>query len=174
MRGLLGRLGIRGGAVLALALLVLGVVAIARLAGGPGKPPAYTSDVPATSTVDPTTGDDGETVTSSTFSPGAYPDDGAVTQAASAFVAAWLRSDLSPAAWLKMIAPLTTEALAKSLEGVDPTDVPATRVVTGPSIIRRTDGFARSSTTFDSGTLVLELSKHDNKWLVDSVDWVRL
>jgi hypothetical protein len=168
VRSLLGRLGLRGGLVIGLAVLVLAIVAVARFAARGTETPSYTADVPATSTVNPTAGDDSE-VASAT----AYPDDAAVKAAADKFTTAWLKRALSPAEWLAGLAPLSTETLAKSFEGVDPKVVPATRVVAAPTIVLRTDSFAQTSTLVDTGTLVLGLSRHDGRWLIDSVDWDR-
>jgi hypothetical protein len=168
VRGLLGRLGVRGGIVVGLAVLVLAIVAIARVAGRGSDTAPYASDVTATSTIDPTSGDDGEVA-----SPSAYPDDADVKAAAQAFTTAWLKRNLSSADWLAGLTPLTTKALADSFKGVDPTAVPATRVVAAPTIVLRTDSFAQTTTLVDTGRLVLGLSKHSNRWLIDSVDWDR-
>jgi hypothetical protein len=183
VRGLLGRLGVRGGAVVGIVVLVLGIVVIARLAGASPNTQSYSSGTQPNPTIDPTAGDDGvvgdgvplptqtatSTVPAAVLSP--YPDDGEVTAAATAFAKAWLRRDLSARAWHSGIAPLVTESVAQSLDGVDPSSVPANRILGGPKILKREDLFARVGVSLDTGTLLLELSKHDKRWLVESVDW---
>ena len=123
-----------------------------------------------TSTVDPTAGDDAEVAPS----PTAFADDAAVKNAASSFVAAWLRRDRSPTAWHAALVPLSTTSLAQSLEGVDPIGVPATRTTGPPTVVRRTEAFAQVSITVDTGTVVLDLVKQGGAWLVDGVDWDRV
>jgi hypothetical protein len=171
MRDLLGRLGVRGAVVVGLVVLVLGVVAVARLAGSPQGTQSYSSGPQATSTVDPTAGDDGEMPTATAS---AYPDDKAVKDAVLAFAKAWLRRDLSVKAWHAGITPLATDSVLQSLEGVDPSTVPASRITGDPTIVVRTDGFAKTSLSVDTGTLLLDLTKRDTGWLVESVDWDRL
>jgi hypothetical protein len=150
-------------------VLVLGVVAVARLAGSPQETQPYSSGPQATSTVDPTAGDDGEVPIAT-----AYPDDKAVKDAALAFAKAWLRRDLSAKAWHAGITPLATDSVLQSLEGVDPSTVPASRLMGDPTIVVRTDGFAKVSLLVDTGTLLLDLTKRGTGWLIESVDWERL
>jgi len=169
MRGLLGRIGARVGVAVVLVLHIAGVLAIAKLAGGgTSQPPAPRLAGP-TVTVDPTAGDDAEVAPS----PSAFADDNALRSAASAFVAAWLRRDRSPAAWHAALVPLSTSELADSLNGVDPLGVPATRTTGPPTVLRRTDAFAQVSVAVDTGTVTLDLLKQSGKWLVDGVDWDR-
>jgi hypothetical protein len=183
VRGLLGRLGVRGGVVVGFLGLVLGIVAIARLAETGPNTQSYSSGTQPKSAIDPTAGDDGvvgdgaplptQTATSTLPSAGAspYPDDRDLTAAATAFATAWLRRELSVKAWHSGITPLVTESVARSLDGVDPSNVPANRTLGGPNILNRTDLFARVGVPLDTGTLLLQLSKHDKRWLVESVDW---
>jgi hypothetical protein len=183
VRGLLGRLGVRGGVVVGFLGLVLGIVAIARLAETGPNTQSYSSGTQPKSAIDPTAGDDGvvgdgvplPTLTVTSAVPAAvlspYPDDGDLTAAAKAFATAWLRRDLSAKAWHSGIAPLVTESVAQSLDGVDPSNVPANRILGGPKILKRGDLFARVGVPLDTGTLLLELYKHDKRWLVESVDW---
>jgi len=169
MRRLLGRFGVRGGVAVGLAILILAAVALARVAGGGAQPNDYTAGTLPASTVDPTAGDDGEAGTS----PSAYPDDPAVRSAAVTFTAVWLRRDLSPKDWHSRVAPLTTASLTESLEGADPTGVPATRMVGEPRLVLRADLYAQVAVPVDTGTVLLGLLKQGDRWLVDGVDWDR-
>jgi hypothetical protein len=168
MRGLLGRVGARVGIAVALVVLIAGVVTIAKLMGGAPRPPISQVEGPPT-TVGPTAGDDAEVAPS----PTGFADDSAIKNAASSFVAAWLRRDRSPTAWHSALVPLSTSNLAQSLEGVDPIGVPATRTTGPPTVVRRTDGFAQVSLAVDTGTVVLDLLDQSGVWLVDGVDWDR-
>lgn len=170
MRRAFTMLGARGTVVLVLAILVLGVVGIAKLAGGRTDNGVTYSDGEYTpSTVDPTAGDDGDVAP--TLS--AYPDDPTVRTIASNFTTAWLRHDLTAAAWHAGLVTFTTDSLGRSLDGVDPSTVPANRAL-GPAVISlRTDNYAQASVPVDSGTVKLTLRKQDGKWLVNGVDWER-
>jgi hypothetical protein len=169
VRGLLSRLGIRGGAVVGLLLVVAVTVAVARLVGGADAGANYSPGQPPTITVDPTEGDDGEVLAT----PSAYPDDAAVRAAAGRFTAAWLRRELTAERWHAGLDGLVTTALAEKLVGVDPRSVPASRTLGPPALVLRTDLFAQVTIAVDSGTLRLSLVKPDDRWLVDAVDWER-
>jgi len=169
MRSALARLGVRGTVALGLAIFVLVIVGVARLAGG-GVEPQLNNAAPRTApTVDPTDGDDGEVAAT----PSAFADDGAVRRAAKDFTEAWLRRTLSATAWHASIAAFATLALARKLDGVDPRGVPATRALGEPTLSLRTNAFAQASIPVDTGTLVLNLLKQDGRWRVDAVDWER-
>src|SRR5262249_51172838 len=150
-------------------VLVAGVVGIAKLAGGGASRPISPRLEGPTSTVNPTASDDAEVAPTVT----AFADDAALKAAASSVVGAWLRRELSPAAWHAGLTPVSTSSLAQSLEGVDPVGVPATRTTGQPTIVRRTEAFAQVSIAVDTGTVVLDLLKQGSKWLVDGVDWDR-
>ncbi|HEX6873718.1 MAG TPA: hypothetical protein VF163_21675 [Micromonosporaceae bacterium] len=169
MRALLTRLGLRGGTALGLIVLVLAVVALARLAGG-AESPTYLPAPQTTITVNPSAGDDSVAGPA----PTRFVDDTAVVAAAKAFTTAWLRRDLDAEAWLAGLSDHATESLLDTLAGVDPSGVPATRMLAQPSVIRRTSLFAEVSVRIDTGTLRLALIKEGNRWLVNGVDWDRL
>jgi hypothetical protein len=169
MRGLLSRIGARVGVAVVLVVLIGGVLVIAKLSGGRQSNPITPQVEGPTSTVDPTAGDDAEVAPS----PTSFPDDTSVKDAASSFIASWLRRDRSPIAWHAALVPLSTTTLADSLKGVDPIGVPATRTTGPPTVLRRTDAFAQVSIAVDTGTVTLDLLKQGGKWLVDGVDWDR-
>jgi hypothetical protein len=169
MRATLARLGVRGGLAIGLVVVVVVVVGVAKLIGGRDTP-IQLSQPTSTVSVDPTAGDDAEVVPTATT----YSDDLAVRATAKSFATAWLRRDLTPAAWHEGIAKLTTSSLSQSLDGVDPRGVPATRLVGDPNVVFRTDLYAQVSIPVDTGTLTLNLLKQHDRWLVDAVDWGRL
>jgi cell division septation protein DedD len=170
MRAMLGRLGVRGGVAAGLALVIVAVIVIAKLVGGQAAPIQRSVDPTAAVSVDSTSGDDAEVVTT----PSSYPDDPVVRATAKSFAAAWLRRSLSPAAWHDGVASLATASLSQSLDGVDPQGVPATRMVGDPTLVFRTDRYAQVTIPVDTGTLTLNLLKLDDRWLVDAVDWGRV
>jgi hypothetical protein len=169
MRGLLGRIGARVGIAVVLVVLIAGAIGIAKLVGGGGARPISPRLEAPTSTVDPTAGDDAEVAPS----PTGFADDALLKTAASTFVEAWLKRNLSPAAWHAGLVPLSTSSLAQSLDGVDPVGVPATRTTGPPTVLRRDEVFAQVSIAVDTGIVVLDLLKQGGKWLVDGVDWDR-
>jgi len=170
MRGILGRLGARGGAAVVLILVIAGVITVGKLAGGnhtSATEPGSTAATP--SIVDTSGGDDAET----SPTPSSFADDAAVQSAAATFITAWLKSELTAAKWHSGLVPLSTPSLAQSLEGVDPAGVPATRTTGPPTIVRRDEAFAQVNISVDTGTVVLNVVKHGSAWLVDGVDWDR-
>ena len=169
MRGLLRRLGARTGISLGLIVLVVAILAVARIAGDNETPPLYSGTDRATPTTDPTAGDDAQVAPT----PSSYADNDAVQSAASTFMNAWLKRNATPDAWHTALGPLTTRTLSDNLVGVDPLGVPATRVVNSPTVVLRSDLYAQVSVPVDTGTVVLGLLKQDDRWLVDSVDWER-
>ena len=171
MRDAMMRLGARGTIILVLLILVAGVVGVARLVGGslPRREPALDAgSATAASTVDPSVGDDG--VVATTRPP---KDDPAVRAAATTFMKAWLRSDLTAARWHDGIAALATKDLADRLDGVDPSGVPASRTTGAAEIVTNQADFAQVDVPVDSGTVTLRLRRTDGSWLVDAVDWTR-
>ena len=95
MRSLLGRIGLRVGTAIGLAVLVLIVVGIAQLIGGGSRPSVLVPEGQPSMTVDPTEGDDAEVAPT----PTAYPDDAEIRDATMAFATAWIQRDLTPEAW---------------------------------------------------------------------------
>lgn len=171
MRDAMTRLGVRGTLVLVLAILVAGVVALARLLGdaAPRREPAPDAGPTApVSTVDAEEGDDGVVT-----SPKPPADDPAVRAAATNFIKAWLRSDLSADAWKNGLTKLATNGLVARLDGVDPATVPATRTTGAAAVVAKQADFAQVDVPVDSGTISLRLLRADGRWLVDGVDWER-
>jgi hypothetical protein len=169
MRGLLRRLGTRTGISLGLIVVVVAVLAVARLGGGTRTPPPYSGTERALPSIDTTAGDDAQVAPS----PSSFSDNDAVRSAASTFMNAWLQRSATPEAWHTALASLSTRALSDNLAGVDPVGVPATRVVDNPTVVLRSDLYAQVNVSVDTGRVVLGLLKQDDRWLVDTVDWER-
>ncbi|MEV4635831.1 hypothetical protein AB0J80_00625 [Actinoplanes sp. NPDC049548] len=174
-RGLTGLFRSRWGIALVIAVLVLAVVGIGRLfsdgsGGGQLLEPVPTGP---TVSVDPSHDDDGvivdddpppsPTVKAGTASPEAV---------AYAFASAWVdHKNVSAKTWHDGILPNSTKNLSEQLNGVNPADVPADRVVGRPTIVPIGDGLVNAVVTVNSGKLTLQMVSPDGKWLVDGVDW---
>ena len=178
MRRALTLLGARGTVALVLAVIVVGAVAVARLAGR--APQAHTevqpglasSEAPAalaTLSPGPGSGDDGVSTTAAS-TPRADP---AARKVATNFLTAWLRSYLNAAAWHAGVAPFSTEALAAKLDGVDPAGVPATRTTGAAEVTPQGVGLVEVMFPVDSGEVRLRVLRVNGAWLVDAVDWER-
>lgn len=169
MRRALGRLGARGAVGTGLALVVLGVVGLAKLADRGGPAGHYLPPARPPVTADPTEGDDAAVAPA----PSRLTDEPVVLSTAAQFAAAWLRQDLSASAWHAGIAPFATQSLAQRLAGVDPAAVPASRILGEPQLALRAASYAQVVLAVDSGTLRLSLVRRDGRWWVDGVDWDR-
>jgi hypothetical protein len=174
MRQLLGRLGIRVGAVLAIVVVIGIAVAIGRAVGDNNRPPTSLGgeggEPPVTASGASSTGpDDGVQRPAPTLSATPIELKIAVDQ----FMIAWLDRNATPEAWHAAVAKLATTRLSASLIGVDPLGVPATRVVNPPTFPILTATFARATIGVDSGTVTLTLLKQYGVWRVDGIDWQR-
>jgi hypothetical protein len=179
MFGLLGArlLRTRYGIAVVLAVVVLAVVGIARLAA-PGERPAggirvdATADVP--SPVDPTAGDDGEVTPPPAENPVTSPGAAAPETVAMSFASAWLdHRGVDGPAWLARLRPFATAGLVEDLTDVDPVGVPADRITGTLQLIPRSSSLVEVTLPVDSGELRLRLLAENGRWLVDGVDWER-
>ncbi|HEX2770813.1 MAG TPA: hypothetical protein VHN18_00090 [Micromonosporaceae bacterium] len=170
-----GLLRSRVGVAVLLAVVVFGIVGVARALSGPAgadepgaRPPARPL-VTAASTADD--GPASPAATPTLVRPPVGPGPEAV---GAAFAADWVASaGLSPAAWHNRLRPRMTPALTQELSGVDPIGVPATRLTGRPSVIPLGATVADLLIPVDSGTLRLRLVVLGDRWLVDGVDWKR-
>jgi hypothetical protein len=161
---------------LALAVVVLGVVGVARLVAGPAESGASLGGAPSRPlvTVDATAGDDG--VAAAVPRPSVSVSPGAATpeSVARAFAMAWLNHrGVSAERWHADLRPHCTSSLAGKLAGVDPAIVPADRLTGDPVLIPQADGLVDVTIAVDSGKLRLRLVAPAGRWLVDGVDWER-
>ncbi|SDY12252.1 hypothetical protein SAMN05444365_101744 [Micromonospora pattaloongensis] len=181
MRGAVGFLvkGIlrsRVGIALALAVIVLGVVGLARVLAGPNESSGLLTGTPNDPlvTVTPTTGDDGLVSVPPPPSPTARPGTPPPETVARSFAAAWVdHRDVPAARWRDRLRPLSTAELAGKLAEVDPVSVPADEVSGEPALTPLAAGLVEVAIDLDSGTLRLRLIGPDGRWLVDGVDWER-
>jgi len=166
MRSLLRRIGARTGISLVLVLVVAVTVLVARLIDDrptslPVRPPDFSPGILETEGDD--SADDEE--------PADFPDDAAVLAVASAFAAAWLRSDRTADEWLDGLRPHSTEDLVDRLADVDPSEVPANATLGEPALRARTETHAQVLIPIAShDALVLGLALTDDGWLAVTLD----
>ena len=171
MRELLRRVGWRYGISIGLIVVVAGIVVVARFVGGSAGAmpyPRLSDTLPSLDAL----GDDGvEDNNEPTDGPTEFGDDSVVLNEASAFVGAWVRSDLPAAEWLAGLRPHATEDLIEQLADVDPQEVPAYATAGEPEIRSRSATYADvivPIATHDA--LALGLVNSGAGWLVASVD----
>lgn len=183
---LLGTSALRSrlGVAVVLAVVVLGIVGVARVASGPEDRsasvfPAVAESTTATTADPDAAGDDGvaepQPGSSTTVDPGPSLSPGAKKPAevAKAFATSWLDRTAKADDWYSALVPDVTEELAAKLKGVDPVVVPAERLTGSPTVVPRGTGLVEVSYPVDSGTLVLRVVVTEGRWLVDGVDWER-
>lgn len=174
-RSLTGLFRSRWGVALVIAVLVLAIVGVGRIFsdGTVASPLTETvSDAPIAS-IDPSHDDDGVIVDddpppSPTTSPGSAEPEAV----AYAFAAAWVdHKNVSAKTWHNGLVPNATQDLSDELNGVNPADVPADKVIGRPTLVPIGDGLVNAVVTVNSGKLTLRLVAPDGRWLVDDVDW---
>lgn len=102
-----------------------------------------------------------------TGSPAPVPDPGA---AATKFVAAWARPDLTSDQWWAGInAARPDESLAQALGTTDPATVPATKVVGTAKVLEQSGSEARAEVTTDGPKVVVYLTLVDNVWYIANI-----
>src|SRR4051794_12455639 len=157
-----------------LAIVVFGVLGINRLASGPDPTPAAGPVVkPSISNVDPTHGNDSVPSPVSPPPPSTSPGAAEPATVAAAFLAAWLKHDVTAEQWQKSLSGYATKDLLAKLKDTDPAGVPADRLTGDVTIVSRDAAFVQASAPVDSGTVRLNLVADHGRWLVDGVDWDR-
>ena len=173
-RGLTGIFRSRWGVALVIVGLVLAIVGIGRIfSDGTGTPPVTRTVPPGpVASIDPSHDDDGVIVNDDPPTPTTSPGTAEPEAVAYAFAAAWVdHKNVSAKTWHNGLVPNATEDLAEELDGVDPADVPADRLIGRPALVPVGDGLVNAIVTVDSGKLTLRLVAPDGRWLVDGVDW---
>lgn len=99
---------------------------------------------------------------------------GAAPRAAAAFARAWVRRDLSPAAWRTGITALCDRRFAAQLATVDPANLPADRVTGAPRAVRAPhDRSARYTVATNGGVLTVVLVDQAGRWVVINNDFTK-
>jgi hypothetical protein len=163
----------RWGVAIVLGIIVLAIVGIGRLFsdGGNDRPSLSTGSPAPAISVDPSD-DDSIVDTAPPPSPSTSPGRAQPEAVAYAFASAWVdHQNVTAKTWRDRLLPNATKNLADKLEGVDPSGVPADRVVGRPSLVPVSATVVNAVVTMDSGKLNLRLTSPDGAWLVDGIDW---
>jgi hypothetical protein len=100
--------------------------------------------------------------------PGADPPETIAKQ----FTLAWLHHDgVNAQAWLTGLAPYASADLRSQLAGVDPANVPASRLTNTIEITDDTAIDCMAEVPTDAGVLGLSLQLTSGRWLVTGIDW---
>lgn len=165
----------RLGVALGIAVLVLGVVGVARVVAGSeeGRSPLPGGAVPPISTTDAEASDDGLSVVEEP-SPWTSPGAPEPTEVARSFAEAWLRHDgVTAARWRDGLRPYATAELLDKLARVDPAGVPAERITGEPRTVPVNDSLVEVIVPVDTGELRLGVQAEEGRWRVDTVNWQR-
>ncbi|MBO3743573.1 hypothetical protein [Actinoplanes flavus] len=171
-RGLNGIFRSRWGVGIVIAAIILAVVGIGRLfSDGQASPPLGNSSPAPAISIDPS---DNDSVVSPDPppTPKTSPGRAQPEAVAYAFASAWVdHSNITAKKWMNRLQPNATQALADKLRGVDPTSVPADRVIGRPTVVAINETMVNATVTMDSGKLGLRLVAPEGYWLVDGIDW---
>jgi hypothetical protein len=163
----------RWGVAIVLVVLVFAVVALGRLfsSGKNDNPVVGGGGSPATvASVNPSE-DDGDISSEAPPTPSTGPGKAQPEAVAYAFASAWIDKKVSAKTWRDQLLPNSTQKLADELKGVDPTTVPADRLIGRPSVAAVNSDLVTAVVTMDSGKLSLRLTAPEGQWLVDGIDW---
>jgi hypothetical protein len=187
-RQILRLLGTRYGIALALLVVVLAVIGVARVAAGPSKVDTAgsrgsdttrsepTRSAPAPPSTIPSTdfGSDSVGEPESPPPPSVIPGMPAPGTVAVDFAKAWIRKPgVSSVQWRKGLEPLATPRLTDLLKDTDVASVPADEI-RGPATLKALGPvLAEYTIPVKPGTLRLTLVVANGRWLVDRLDWQR-
>lgn len=163
----------RWGVALVIVVIIAAVVGIGRLfSDGRSTSPSLSGGSPAPAISINPSDDDSVVDSDPPPSPSTSPGRAQPETVAYAFASAWCNhKGITPKAWRDRLLPNATKNLADKLNGVDPADVPADRVVGRPSLVPVSATVVNAVVTMDSGKLSLRLVAPDGHWLVDGIDW---
>src|SRR5689334_1920699 len=176
MRTILRLLGTRYGIGLILAVVVLGVVGVAKafvgdrspsIPVGPVVAPVSTAAAPDSSLGNDSVEDSPVAAPGPSLSAGAPTAD----KVAARFMTAWLKhAGVTGDQWRSALKPNTTTELLAKLKDTDPAGVPADQVV-GPIQLIPQGSLTQADVPVNGGTVHLRLVVVKGRWQVDGVDW---
>ena len=176
MRTVLRLLGTRYGIGLILAVVVLGVVGVAKafvgdrgpsIPIGPVVSPVSTAAAPDSSLGDDSVDDPSVAAPGPSLSAGAPSAD----KVASRFMTAWLKhTGVTADQWRDALKPNATTDLLAKLKDTDPGGVPADQIV-GPIQIVPQGSVTEADVPVNGGTVHLRLVVVKGRWQVDGIDW---
>lgn len=113
---------------------------------------------------------DGEDPTGAPAPPVSGDEDRAIAACvASQAFTAYMRRDLSPAAWLAGLQPYLSPSALEDYRGTDPRNVAPTKVISGPAVVPTPQPeLARIHIVADDGTWLITLARHSGTdWKVE-------
>lgn len=163
----------RWGVAVVLVVIVAAIVGIGRLfSDGQPSSPSLGAGSPAPAISANPSDDDSVIDSAPPPGPSTSPGRAQPEAVAYAFASAWAsHKNVTSKAWRDRLLPNSTKNLADELEGVDPADVPAERVLGRPSLVPVSATVVNAVVTMDAGKLNLRLISPDGHWLVDDIDW---
>jgi hypothetical protein len=176
MRTVLRLLGTRYGIGLILAVVILGIVGVAKafvggrpsdIPIGPVVAPVSTAAAPDSSLGDDSVDDSAAAVPGPSLSANAPTAD----KVAARFMTAWLKhSGVTGEQWRAALKPNATTQLLDKLRDTDPADVPADQLA-GQIQILPQGSITQADVPVNGGTVHLRLVVVKGRWQVDGVDW---
>lgn len=160
----------------ALAGIVVGIVALARVLAGPAPDRVLDTGgiVTPTISVDPNGDDSVPSDEPPPPAPVVSPGTAGPEAVAYAFASAWAdHRNVSAKAWHDRLLPHMSKTLSAELAEVDPQAIPAERVTGEPVLTPLGEQLVEVRVATDAGELRLGLAAPDGRWLVDTVDWRR-
>jgi hypothetical protein len=163
----------RWGVALVIGIIVVAIVGVGRLfSDGRSNRPSLATASPAPALSVNPSDDDSIVRSEPPPTPKTSPGRAEPEAVAYAFASVWVdHQDVSPKAWRDHLLPNSTKDLADELSGVDPSTVPAERLIGRPSLEPVSDTVVNAIVTMDSGQLTLRLIAPGGHWLVDDIDW---
>lgn len=130
------------------------------------SPTSVSSPSPSTTATSPRTSASGKATSSAT------PQIGSPTpvQVAAAFVTSWARPATAQGSWLADLKPLVTPEYLATLGTVDPSRVPATKVLDGGTVVSATNQRANVRVATDAGGMSVTLAVRSGQWLVTDIE----
>jgi hypothetical protein len=176
MRTVLRLLGTRYGIGLILAVVILGIVGVAKafvssqpadIPVGPVVSPVSTAAAPDSSLGDDSVDDSAAALPGPSLSANGPTAD----KVASRFMAAWLKHNgVSAEQWRAALKPNATTQLLDKLKDTDPADVPADDLAGALQIVTQ-GSVTQADVPVNGGTVHLRLVPVNGRWQVDGVDW---
>jgi hypothetical protein len=168
------RPGLRIWSAVALAVLVVGVILIARLVGnavGPGRTPTPEDGSAAGPTTTATTGDD-SVYAGPSASAGTGKVSAAALQVGEGFVRAWLQppAGVTQARWFQGLSRYADQGLAAQMKAVDPATNPATKITGAAAGTVLSPTSAQITVPTDAGTASVLCVRTAAGWRASTVD----
>lgn len=167
----------RYGMVGAIVLLIIVVLTVARIFGGPADRGGAGTQAESNDPSVVHAPDDG--VAHSSGLPTAEPEPSLNPEAehiltvAQKFAENWAQPDKALKAWHDDLAPLSTVELNAELKDVDPIAVPTDQLIGEGALSFQRGELAEVTVSAVGGTLRLSLAVVNGRWLVSGVDWER-